>query len=194
MDLVRKHQTQEDDHNVGIFARGEVEEIRGHARKAMHAIQQGIIRKRGNVGEQFNVTMMQTLINKMEMVEAYGPPRVAEMKRQKGFKAGWSLDLTTDDEDGKAWVSNEVEMRNRAARKVLSDEPLLLIGRPRCIAFGSAEDGTRKDAFEFRCKVVLHATVRWKMPSARASRERVAVAREVHQGIIGQGRCDARKW
>ena len=59
------------------------------------------------------------------------------MARQMGLKAGWSLDLTTNDTDGRAWNFNDPEMRNRAARRVLIDKPLLLIGSPMCIVFST---------------------------------------------------------
>ena len=59
------------------------------------------------------------------------------MAQKIGPKAGWSLDLTTCDSDGKAWDFNNLEMRNRAVRKVLKDEPLLLVGSPMCTAFSA---------------------------------------------------------
>ena len=52
-----------------------------------------------------------------------------------GIHAGWSFDITTYDVDGRMSAFNEVEMRNRAIRKILSDEPLLLIGSTMCTAF-----------------------------------------------------------
>ena len=42
------------------------------------------------------------------------------------------MDLTTQDTDGRAWDFNIAEMRNRAARRVLTDKPLLIIGSPMC--------------------------------------------------------------
>ena len=81
--------------------------------------------------------MMQMLINKIEVAEVYSPPRVTEMAHQMGLKVGWSLDITTVDVDGRNGDFNEVEMRNTAVRKLLEDEPLLLIGSPMCIAFGT---------------------------------------------------------
>ena len=59
------------------------------------------------------------------------------MAREMGLRAGWSFDLTTTDDDGRAWDFNSVEMRNRAIHKVLKDRPLLLIGSPMCIAYST---------------------------------------------------------
>ena len=49
----------------------------------------------------------------------------------------WSLDLTTQDEDGRYWDFTEPEMRNRAARKVLQDKPVLFIGSPMCTVYST---------------------------------------------------------
>ena len=59
------------------------------------------------------------------------------MARKMGLRAGWGLDLTTHDSDGRAWDFNSKEIRNRAARRVLQDKPLLLIGSPVCIVFST---------------------------------------------------------
>lgn len=87
------------------------------------------------MSEQLDVVMIQLLVNKIKAAEVYSPPRVAEMARKMGLKAGWSLDITTTDHDGRKRDSNDTEMRNRAVRKLFKDEPLLLIGSPMCFAF-----------------------------------------------------------
>merc|ERR1739836_354698 len=46
--------------------------------------------------------------------------------------AGWALDLCTRDDRGIPWDFTRTEMRNKAARKVLEDKPLVLIGSPPC--------------------------------------------------------------
>ena len=78
---------------------------------------------------------MQMLINKIEVAEVYSPQRFTQMAQRMGLRAGWSLDITTCVSDGKAWASNDAEMRNRAARQIPREEPLLLVGSPMCIAF-----------------------------------------------------------
>ena len=40
--------------------------------------------------------------------------------------------MTTLDEEGKPWDFSSVQMRNKAARKVLKEKPTLLIGSPPC--------------------------------------------------------------
>ena len=62
------------------------------------------------------------------------------MARKIGLRAGWSLDLITTDVDGRAWDFNSVEMWNRAARRVLQDRPLLLIGSPMCTVYSTMND------------------------------------------------------
>ena len=39
--------------------------------------------------------------SKTDIAEAFSPPRMAIMATKLGFKAGFSLDLTTQDEQGK---------------------------------------------------------------------------------------------
>lgn len=72
-------------------------------------------------------------MNQVQVAEAYSPPRVAVMANKIGLRGGWSLDLTTHDEDGTPWGSNDARMRNRAMRKFVCDKPLLLIGWPTCV-------------------------------------------------------------
>ena len=79
--------------------------------------------------------MLKNLIMNIQVAEVYSPPRVTRMAASMGLRAGWALDLITHDEDGRPWDFDKLEMRNRAARKVLSDKPTLLIGSPLCTAF-----------------------------------------------------------
>ena len=79
--------------------------------------------------------MLLILTTNMDVAEVYSPARVARMARKMGLSQGWSLDLTTEDTDGRAWDFNHMEMRNRAIRKLLQDKPRLLVGSPMCIAY-----------------------------------------------------------
>ena len=79
--------------------------------------------------------MLQMMVSAMDVAEFYSPPRVAKMAAEMGLRAGWGMDLTTQDNDGRPWDFNILEMRNRAARKVLEDKPLLLIGSPMCTVY-----------------------------------------------------------
>ena len=75
------------------------------------------------------------LLAKIEVAEAYNPPRVTDMARRMGLRAGWAFDITVADHDGRLWEFNQLEMRNRAIRKLLSDKPTMFIGSPMCTAF-----------------------------------------------------------
>ena len=88
-----------------------------------------------DLGKMINVCMMEELRKKMDIAEVYSPLRIVEMAKRMGLKGGWSPDLTTCDEDGRAWDFNQPEMRNRAARKFIKDKPRLLIGSPICTPF-----------------------------------------------------------
>lgn len=73
----------------------------------------------------------------MDVVGAYSPPRVAQMAREMGFRRGCGFDFTTHDPDGRALDFNSEEMCNRAARLVLRDRPMLLIGNLMCTVYSS---------------------------------------------------------
>ena len=72
--------------------------------------------------------MMEVLLNQLDVVEVYSPPRVAAMARRMGMRQGWSLDLTTCDKDGRAWGFKIVEMWNGTIRPVAQDKPIIPIG------------------------------------------------------------------
>ena len=90
-----------------------------------------------NLGYMLNNVMLGMLRQEMDVVEVYSPPRVAAMAKQLGFRAGWCLDLTTCDERGVAWDFNRLEMRNKAAWKLIQDKPRLLIGSFICTTFST---------------------------------------------------------
>ena len=71
--------------------------------------------------------------------EVYSPPRIAKMAKEMGLKSGWSLDLTTEDADGKAWDFNDPDMKRRAVKKICTDKPGLLIVSPMCAAFSQLQ-------------------------------------------------------
>ena len=54
-----------------------------------------------NVEQQFAQTMLNHLLAEIEMGEIYSPPRVTDMVRRMGLRAGWALDITTRDKDGR---------------------------------------------------------------------------------------------
>ena len=50
---------------------------------------------------------------------------------------GWSLDLTTHDENNEPWDFNRTHMRNKVAREVLQGKPLVPIGSPMCTVYST---------------------------------------------------------
>eukprot|EP00973_Karenia_brevis_P071117 9880493-Karenia_brevis.AAC.1 len=70
-----------------------------------------------------------------DVVEIYSPPRVTQQAKLYTLKPGWSLDLTTVDENGEPWDFNKIHMKNKAIRKIIQDEPMLVIGSPMCTNF-----------------------------------------------------------
>ena len=71
----------------------------------------------------------------MDVGEIYSPERVNQYAEQFGLKKGWSLDLTTKDENGSEWDFTKLELRNKATRKVIEDQTLFVIGSPSCTYF-----------------------------------------------------------
>ena len=76
--------------------------------------------------------MLDMMVKQMQASEIYSPPRVVEMANKMGLRGGCCFDLTTQDEDGRPWGFNNITMRNEAIRKVITDQPLVLIGGQMC--------------------------------------------------------------
>ena len=126
------------DDAIDMIDENQFEETLGHVRKALYHVEQKMKQENtNNIETQLDKTMMKILLMNMEVAEVYSPPRVTQMARKMGLRAGWSLDLTTHDSDGRAWDFNNKEMRNRAARRLLQDQPLLLVGSPMCTVYSS---------------------------------------------------------
>ena len=89
------------------------------------------------LGDQLNRTMLNMVVKQMQVSEVYSPPRIVEMANKMGLRGGWSLDLTTHDEDGRPWDFNNATMRNRAVRKLPEDQPIVLIGSPMCTEYSA---------------------------------------------------------
>ena len=75
---------------------------------------------------------MQKEVNNVDITEVYSPWRVNKVASEMSLKPGWSMDLTNTDELGQPWDFSQVEMRNKAYRKIAAQKPLLLIGSPPC--------------------------------------------------------------
>ena len=61
--------------------------------------------------------------------------RIAPQAEAQGFAPGWSLDLTTSDEQGRAWDFSRHDCRERARKLLRETRPLLLVGSPMCTWF-----------------------------------------------------------
>ena len=58
--------------------------------------------------------------------------RVCELAGKERLVFGASMDITTVDEQGRPWDFTEVEMRNHAYRKMISEKPFLLVVSHMC--------------------------------------------------------------
>ena len=77
---------------------------------------------------------------KHDVAEIYSPPRMAEAAAALGLKSGWSLDLTTCDQDGEPWDFSSKTMRARARTKLRADKPYLLVCSPMCGPFSELQE------------------------------------------------------
>ena len=150
--LVNKHGSMRTDEAANIVT---IEQQQTHHKWAKHAMTKlkSKMQSEGeSVGSMLNNVMMGMLKQEMDVAEAYSPPRVAAMAQKMGLRASWSLDLTTFDERGIAWDFNKLEMRNKAARQLIQDNPRLLIGRPSCTPFSQMNNlnYVRKSAEEVK--------------------------------------------
>ena len=132
--LAHKHTPQPQMRDVEALTEEQVAEKKHNLIRAIASIEQRERRDRGHLGQQLSHTMVKNLIAKMEVAEVYSPPGVTRMAERMGLRVGWALDLTTCDEDGRRWDSDQLETRNRAVRKCIKDQPTLLIGSPMCTA------------------------------------------------------------
>ena len=75
-----------------------------------------------------------------DVSEVYSPPRIAEMAKQFGIAAGFSLDLTqVDPHDGQPWDFSIPEKRRRALKMVEESRPFMLILCPMCGPFSTLQ-------------------------------------------------------
>ena len=95
------------------------------------------------------------------VAEVYSPPRMCEMAEKLNMKGGFSLDLTTKDENGQAWDLSQQHFRTKALKLLEEVKPMLLVVCPPCTMFstmqnvniakmGEADVKTRTEAAVFR--------------------------------------------
>ena len=63
-----------------------------------------------------------------------------DMAKRLGIIPGLSLDLTTNDEDGKPWDFNCEEKRRKAISMIRNNKAMLIIGSPMCTAFSRLQN------------------------------------------------------
>ena len=61
------------------------------------------------------------------------------MAQQMGKGSGWSLDISTEDANGRAWDFNDPACRQRARELQKKTRPLLLVLSPMCKYFSGSD-------------------------------------------------------
>ena len=79
--LLQKQARQQQEDGIEILTKDEIEEMRGRVWKAIHTIQQKIAKEQEVVTNRLDIAMMKSLINEIEVIEVYSPPRVAQIAR-----------------------------------------------------------------------------------------------------------------
>jgi hypothetical protein len=102
---------------------------------------------------------MKTMVGNLEtghmVSEVFSPPRVVTMARELGFAGGWSLDMTTVDDEGQPWDFNKPEMRDKERKLVRDTKPTLLKGGPMYREWSILQNlsKARRDPMEWKKKV-----------------------------------------
>ena len=63
---------------------------------------------------ELNFVVSQMSAMGVDVSEIYSPPRIVALAKTYGLREGFSLDLTTRDEDGNPWDFNDPSQRERA--------------------------------------------------------------------------------
>ena len=71
----------------------------------------------------------------VDVAEAYSPPRMATMAAALGFNPGFSMDLTTANNEGKPWDLSDKKMQDAAIKQQDEQKPWLLVVSPPCTWF-----------------------------------------------------------
>ena len=81
--------------------------------------------------------------SRVDVAEIYSPPRMAAMASRLGYTPGFSMDLTTLDEDGLPWDLSLAATQRKALRRWELDKPYLLVASPPCTAFCALQNLSR---------------------------------------------------
>ena len=72
-------------------------------------------------------------------IQVDSPPRMCEMAEKLNMKGGFSLDLTTKDENGQAWDLSQQFFRTKALKLLEEVKPMLLVVCPPCTMFSTMQ-------------------------------------------------------
>ena len=75
--------------------------------------------------------------SKVDVAELYSQPRMVSMAQKMGFTTGFSMDILTQDEQGRAWDLSDPEVQKRAIERWERDAPWLLMASPPCTMFST---------------------------------------------------------
>ena len=76
--------------------------------------------------------------SKVSVSEIFSPPRVAAAAERHGLVQGWSLDLTTiDDETGLPWDLSDPNVQAKVRKMQAEDKPVMVMACPPCGPFSS---------------------------------------------------------
>ena len=78
-----------------------------------------------------------------DVCEVYSPPRIVPEATELGLKPGLSLDIRVDRSDGQPWNFSLKEHRDEVVERVLSEEPMMIIGSPPWTMFSILQNGNR---------------------------------------------------
>ena len=104
--------------NLDILTEDEIREKMHRVKRAIMEIEERMRQQYNNYkGVELNNTMRKMLFEQMDVAELYSQPRAIRMAENMGLRAGWSLDLTTCDDQGRPWDSNDVNMSSNCRTK-----------------------------------------------------------------------------
>ena len=112
------------------------------------------------------------LDSKGAVCEIYSPPRVVPVAGAAGLPMGWSLDLTTEDSQGRPWDFDQAEVRARCRKLVRDSKPAVIIGSPMCTWFSALQKMNRKhmDPLEWsrqRVRAIMHLAFAFELYEAQ---------------------------
>ena len=79
---------------------------------------------------EINAEMAEMVAAGIDVAEIHSPPRITVKAKEMGLRAGWSLDITTRDSDGRLLCFSRKEMRKRAVEHIHRTKPLVIVGNP----------------------------------------------------------------